>query len=431
MAGLSFRSRSMAALLAAVVVAAVPGGASAGPPSGTSITLDPDHGPPTTRTTVTGTGFGSVEQVVITFGSKEVGTATTDEAGSFSKNITVPRTARPGDHPVTATGQSSGLSASAMFLVRTDWTDFHFDLANSGFNPYENVLKPSNVAGLRQAWSFETGDQIFSSPAVVGGVVYVGSFDDYLYALDAVRGTLLWSYSNGDGYAASPAVVGGTVYIGQGRQVGGGMLAVDGATGHLQWSHQTPSVASSPSVADGTVYFGCADSKVYALHAATGTLKWSFATRRIIQGSPAVAAGVVYVGSNDRHLYALDAATGKRKWQYKLGGVHAFPAYSSPAVAGGLVYIGAHNGKVFALDAAKGSKRWTRSTGDFVNSSPAVANGVLYVGSADNHLYAFDAATGVRLWQWALALVSSSPAVADGMVFVGSYDRYVHAFRLP
>ena len=54
---------------------------------------------------------------------------------------------------MTATGQSSGLSATAFFWVRTNWAKFHFDNGNSGFNPYENVLSPANVAGLGQVWS--------------------------------------------------------------------------------------------------------------------------------------------------------------------------------------------------------------------------------------------------------------------------------------
>ena len=47
-------------------------------------------------------------------------------------------------------------------------------------------------------WSYETGDDgVFSSPAVSGGVVYVGSRDNRVYALDASTGDLIWSYGTG------------------------------------------------------------------------------------------------------------------------------------------------------------------------------------------------------------------------------------------
>ena len=34
-------------------------------------------------------------------------------------------------------------------------------------------------------WRYQTGDDVSSSPAVVGGVVYVGSDDGYVYAIAA------------------------------------------------------------------------------------------------------------------------------------------------------------------------------------------------------------------------------------------------------
>ena len=47
-----------------------------------------------------------------------------------------------------------------------------------------------------------------------GGVVYVGSDDDYLYALDASSGGLIWRYQTGHSVSSSPAVAGGVVYVG-------------------------------------------------------------------------------------------------------------------------------------------------------------------------------------------------------------------------
>ena len=63
-------------------------------------------------------------------------------------------------------------------------------------------------------WSYTAGGLITSSPAVVDGVVYVGSYDGKLYALDAVTGAVKWSYITGSGIESSPAVANGVVYIG-------------------------------------------------------------------------------------------------------------------------------------------------------------------------------------------------------------------------
>jgi outer membrane protein assembly factor BamB len=55
---------------------------------------------------------------------------------------------------------------------------------------------------------------VYSAPAVADGVVYVGSLDQKVYALDARTGALLWEYATGDWVESSPAVANGMVFIG-------------------------------------------------------------------------------------------------------------------------------------------------------------------------------------------------------------------------
>ena len=63
-----------------------------------------------------------------------------------------------------------------------DWTQFHNDLAHSGYNAAETTISAANVAHLGVAWTATGGDMIISSPAVSNGVAYVGSEDHKLYA---------------------------------------------------------------------------------------------------------------------------------------------------------------------------------------------------------------------------------------------------------
>ena len=60
---------------------------------------------------------------------------------------------------------------------------FRGDPAHTGVNP-----GPAVESSPRLLWRFQTGDDVWSSPAVVDGVVYVGSTDNYVYALDAETG---------------------------------------------------------------------------------------------------------------------------------------------------------------------------------------------------------------------------------------------------
>ena len=61
---------------------------------------------------------------------------------------------------------------------------------------------------------YPTGSKVYSSPAVVDGVVYVGSYDGYVYALDAATGEMIWRFHTGYNVYSSPAVVDGVVYVG-------------------------------------------------------------------------------------------------------------------------------------------------------------------------------------------------------------------------
>ena len=110
---------------------------------------------------------------------------------------------------------------------------------------------------------------------------------------------------------SSPAVVDGVVYIGSGRVMGprpSNVYAIDAASGVQRWAFLTGStVYGSPAVVDGVVYVGSWDDNLYALDAASGEQDWLFAT-----GGPVdhvvVVDGIVYVGNEDSTLYALESA---------------------------------------------------------------------------------------------------------------------------
>ena len=93
-------------------------------------------------------------------------------------------------------------------FVHADWIMFHSDASHSGASSGTSVLTPTEL------WSYTTGGLVESSPSVVGGVVYVGSYDHNVYALNATSGVQLWNYTTGNWVWSSPAVVNDVVYIG-------------------------------------------------------------------------------------------------------------------------------------------------------------------------------------------------------------------------
>lgn len=86
---------------------------------------------------------------------------------------------------------------------------FRGNPAHTGLNPGPGVERSPKLL-----WRFQTGGGDVSSPAVVGEVVYVGSKDNHVYALDAATGEERWRFQTGSIVRSSPAVVDGVVYVG-------------------------------------------------------------------------------------------------------------------------------------------------------------------------------------------------------------------------
>ncbi|MGA3010471.1 MAG: PQQ-binding-like beta-propeller repeat protein [Terracidiphilus sp.] len=89
---------------------------------------------------------------------------------------------------------------------------------------------------LSLKWAFATKGAIVSSPAVANGVVYVGSADGGLCAVDAATGKLRWRFDAHGDVNSSPTVDGNTVYL---VSLDGNLYAVDAATGKQRWSFAT------------------------------------------------------------------------------------------------------------------------------------------------------------------------------------------------
>jgi hypothetical protein len=169
------------------------------PAVGATLKLSPSSGYPSTPVSVSAVAFGSSETVSLAFDATSAGTGTTDSTGAFTTKITIPSSAQPGTHSIHAVGTVSGRSATVSFLVQTDWPMFGFNAQNTRFNPYENTISPSNVGSLVLDWSYRTGGMVTGgTPAIANGVVYVGSWDHNLYALNAQTGARLWSYTTGN-----------------------------------------------------------------------------------------------------------------------------------------------------------------------------------------------------------------------------------------
>jgi len=173
------------------------------------------------------------------------------------------------------------LLITLLFLTAADWPTYLHDNQHTANNAGETTLSNGNVGQLTLAWSYQTGGPIATSPTVVNGVTYVGSWDGYEYALNALTGALIWKtylgitrgnsgcYPQMLGVSSVATVQSGVVYVGGSDPTGGNnsqWFALDANTGNILWSVPTGDNSASggvynwasPLIYNGYAYIGIA-----------------------------------------------------------------------------------------------------------------------------------------------------------------------------
>jgi outer membrane protein assembly factor BamB len=207
---------------------------------------------------------------------------------------------------------------------------------------------------LNERWRFRTGGAVTAPVIAAQGKVFVGSYDQNYYALNASTGALIWNFTTGYRIYSAPTYLNDVLYTGADD---GYVYALNAKTGQVKWKtlitskvHQVfgPGVQlrSSPIVDGGSLFVGSLDGNVYKLNIANGAVQWKVPTGGPIAGSPVVRNGNLFIGSTDRYIYSIRESDGFVNWKYltprgtnqSIGLEVGFCA--TPVVAQGLVFSG-------------------------------------------------------------------------------------------
>jgi len=322
------------------------------------------------------------------------------------------------------------LLLTPLLTTAGDWPSYLHDGQGTAASGDETTLSPSNAGHLAARWAFKTGGKIASSPTVVNGVVYVGSWDGYEYALNATTGALAWK-----------------TYL--------------GVTSAPNCNPTSAGVTSVAAVQNGVVYVGGGDAYWYALDASTGAVLWKVYTGdnsasggHYNWASPLLSNGYAYIGIASfgdcplvqGQLLRVSLSTHQvvNTYNFVPSGQAGAGIWTSPTIdaASNTVYVttGTQVGSqplaqaIVALDAAtltlKGS--WQIPAAQAIGDSdwgttPLVfddATGTHLVAAADKngYLYAYDrtAVTAGPLWQQKIGNGGSCPQCGDGMASSGA-----------
>ncbi len=242
----------------------------------------------------------------------------------------------------------------------------------------------SRSSEVSPLWKFQCEDEIRGTAAAGKDAVYIGAYDNNLYALQLDTGEMLWKCPSEGGIVGRPLPL------------------------------------------DESVYFGSEDGNVYAVSQRNGKIQWKFPTGGPVRSSPIHAEDFLYVGSDDGYLHAFNLINKKEIWRFDAGS----PIRSGPCLDNNSVAVGTDAGDVFLVD-FHGDMRWRYRCRRSVLASPLIAQDYLVVGSMDTILYGLDLKSGWPVWRFRMnRAIVSTPAISDGMVFAGCADGIFYCLSL-
>ncbi len=289
----------------------------------------------------------------------------------------------------------------------------------------DGILYAINASSGETAWEYKTDGSINSTPLIAKGKVMFLSYDGFFYALNQSDGKLVWKFqTNGesinnvkdyfnssfkpdfwDFYLSSAVVSESLVYFGSSDST---LYALNIESGEKIWNYKTTgSIHSSPAISNNSIIVGSWDSNVYCLDATTGKEKWMFATGKDletyiwlgIQASPSVENGVAYIGSRDAKLYALNIETGDTLWAQDAFERSWMP--SSAAIGKESLFTGSSDTfSFYSINKKTGAINYATKTNAYTFSTPAIDSEMAYIGSANGRLYGIELDSGNVSWEF-------------------------------
>jgi len=289
---------------------------------------------------------------------------------------------------------------------------------------YDNNLYALKASSGEFNWKYATDGGVVSRPVFYEGNLYFGSEDKYLHCISARSGKVVWTYPTNGPIRSSPIIGEGHVFVGSDDAF---LHAINALNGRRAWRADAgSSIRSSPMIHNDCVYFGTEDGDLFCVDLG-GNVKWRFNAKRAITSSPVYSDGVIIVGSVDTLLYALDAKSGYILWRFRMSRA----TISTPCLADNLVFTGSINNSIYCLEIHSAKEVWSFQTGDQVTGSPIIHKDSLYCGSVDGNMYCLEYRSGRLRWKFPTSgAITGTPVVANDTLFFGSTDHNVYAIIL-
>jgi outer membrane protein assembly factor BamB len=275
---------------------------------------------------------------------------------------------------------------------------------------------------IPENYRYQTEEYGSAAADPVRGLVYIGSRDGTLLALDDVSGEFMWELDVGGGLSSVPVLAVVDLELGLAHEAS--------ATERPTW-----------------LFTGTDDGALTAIDLETREVVWRYRTNGVVRTPAVIGEGVVYFANSRDEIFAVSIREGDWVWQfsgeyqkdftvYGRAGLGYLPPGAFPGELGdgfgetGAIYTGLADGKVVALDAASGASLWTEplaavdSQDDFrdVDTTPVLdlERGELIVANQTSGVFALSLENGARRWNTKIRAVGSLAAAPDGVIVAAS-----------
>ncbi len=325
--------------------------------------------------------------------------------------------------------------------------------------PFGNVARTGETgeAGVQgvpgSVWQAQASDLIYGPPVASDGVLFLSTFTT-VEALDSATGASLWSIQR-PGSGSGVMLQDGVLYLGT---YGEGLWALDAASGEELWRYQMEepdpasdplqnAIDSTPLFVDGVIYVnGGPWGGIYAVDAMSGEEVWRFDTEGGASAQLSYADGILYqpvdklfdglrgLGepAGPATMVAVDAASGEEVWHFEAD--EGYTTFATPVVSDGVVLFGISNpdnsaGAYIGLDAASGEELWRIPFHAMWGTTSAASSGMFFLtGAFDGGVYAVDAQSGASKWAYKTeGAVVHGLLLAGDLLYVQSDDGVLHA----
>ncbi|MEX2599010.1 MAG: PQQ-binding-like beta-propeller repeat protein [Dehalococcoidia bacterium] len=206
----------------------------------------------------------------------------------------------------------------------------------------------------------EPAGQLWSTPVLLDGIIYVGGLDHRLHAVAVEDCSPVWP---------EPADLHGAV-------------------------------TAEPLAVNGNLYVGTFDRRFYEVDQQTGETRELFRADNWFWGRAATDGQRLYVPNMDGRLYAYDLEQDEVVWRYPAGEDDRSAILSTPVVFGDSVVFGSDSGLLTVVRGADGGFEWDQQLGGGEIRAPlTVEDGIVYVHTVDGEIHAINLETRGRLWE--------------------------------